>query len=106
MEYIAAEGANPALYQEIRTEFLATWKIADANADGVLDCNEFKVFVEKHNENMKKRLGQSEKGDEREDEKWFEAYNSINPSCMGVSLECFETGKDMIMEIMRRKGFA
>ena len=54
---------------------------------------------------MKKRLGESRKGDEREDEKWFAAYNSLNPMSPGISMEDFETGRDIIMGIMQRKSF-
>jgi hypothetical protein len=66
---------------------------------------EFKVFVGKYTEAMKARNGEAEKGDEREDEKWFEAYNTINPNVNGISIECFREGREMIMTIMRRKGF-
>jgi hypothetical protein len=54
---------------------------------------------------MQKRWGESNKGDEREDEKWFEAYNIINPNVNGVSIECFREGREIIQNIMRRKGF-
>jgi len=40
-----AEECNPMLYKELMEEFKSCWKIADANNDDVLDCEEFKVFV-------------------------------------------------------------
>jgi len=62
----------------------------------MLDLNEFKVFAEKYNACMAKRWGESTKGDEREDEKWFEAYNTINPNTAGVTIECFREGREMV----------
>ena len=105
METMQAEFNNPALFKEIMDEFMMVWRQADANNDGNLDLNEWKVFVEKYNACMQKRWGESTKGDEREDEKWFEAYNTINPNVNGISIECFREGREMIQEIMRRKGF-
>ena len=59
-------------------EFKACWTLSDANNDGVLDCDEFKVFAEKYNEKMARRWGECKKGSEDEDEMWYMAYNSIN----------------------------
>ena len=91
-----AEFNNPALFKEIMDEFMMIWRQSDANNDGVLDKNEWKVFAEKYNSAMQKRWGESTKGDEREDERWFEAYNTINPNVQGVSIECFREGRSMI----------
>jgi hypothetical protein len=96
MEHFEAEHKNPALFKEIMAEFMEMWKIADANKDGCLDLTEFKVFAEKYNDAMTKRWGESTKGDEGEDEKWFEAYSTINGGVNGVSIECFREGREMI----------
>lgn len=63
-EYMKAEDNNPPLFREMMTEFKATWTACDKNKDGVLNEEEFKDFANKHNENMKKRWGESTKGDE------------------------------------------
>lgn len=105
MEDVQAEWNNPTRFKELMDEFMMIWRQADANNDGMLDANEFKVFIEKYNSAMQKRWGESTKGDEREDEKWFEAYNTINPNINGVSIECFREGREMVQNIMRRKGF-
>ena len=81
-------------------EFKACWMECDANKDGVIDCEEFKVFAVKHNEMNKKRFGESVKGNEQEDEQWFGAYNSITSNKNGISMEDFKTGRGYLMEIM------
>lgn len=45
---------------------MTIWKASDANADGVLDAAEFKVFMEKYYECNKARNGEADKGDDRE----------------------------------------
>jgi hypothetical protein len=79
-----AQYDDAALWEELKQEFMKIWKESDANADGVLDMAEFKVFVTKYNDAMKARNGEAEKGDEREDEKWYEAYNMINSNKEGM----------------------
>ena len=95
-----AQYDDPALWEELKQEFMRIWKESDANADGVLDMAEFKVFVSKYNDAMKARNGEAEKGDEREDEKWYEAYNLLSPNKEGVSMVDFRTGRDMFREAM------
>lgn len=59
----------------------------------------------KHNENMKKRLGESNKGDDNEDDKWYEAYNMLNPNKEGVTMEDFKEAREIIRELMAKKVF-
>ena len=35
----------------------------------------------KHNDNMKRRWGESVKGNDKEDEKWYSAYDMLSPMC-------------------------
>ena len=63
-EYMMAEDENPALFKEFMAEFKATWDKCDADKDGKLNNAEFKNFANCHNENMKKRWGESTKGNE------------------------------------------
>jgi Ca2+-binding EF-hand superfamily protein len=102
-EYMEAEQKNPELYQEIMAEFIRTWKQSDTNADGLLNMREFKTFIKKNNENMKRRWGQSVKGTDKEDEKWYQAYNMLSPQREGVSMDDFMTAKDMLTMIMAYK---
>jgi len=99
------EHTNPAMFKEVQTEFAATWKACDANNDGVLVKREFKEFLRAHNDNMKKRLGQSNKGDDQEDDKWYEAYNMLSPNREGISMDDFACARDIIREIMIKKAF-
>jgi len=89
MEYIKAEECNPELFKEYMDEFKSCWVACDANKDGVLNLEEFKVFANKHNENMKKRWGESTKGNEEEDTQWYFAYNMITANKNGISLSDF-----------------
>jgi len=41
---------------------------ADANKDGLLNCDEFKVFMVKNTEAQKRRFVEASKGGEKEDE--------------------------------------
>lgn len=102
-EHMEAEQKHPELFQEVMTEFIRTWKQSDTNADGLLNMREFKTFVKKHNENMKRRWGESVKGTEKEDEKWYNAYNMLSPMKEGVSMDDFMTAKDMLTKIMAFK---
>jgi len=70
-DYMEAEMKNPELYADIMAEFGRTWKQSDQNADGLLNMREFKTFIKKNNENLKKRWGESVKGTAKEDEKWY-----------------------------------
>jgi Ca2+-binding EF-hand superfamily protein len=47
-------------------EFKACFNECDKAGKGLLELADFKAFMAKQNENMKKRLGQSETGDEAE----------------------------------------
>ena len=56
------------MYREMKAEFEMVWKESDANNDGLLDLEEFKVFMVKNTESQKKRFGEASKGPEKEDE--------------------------------------
>jgi len=45
---------------------------------------------------MRKRLGECEKGDSIEDDKWYEAYNMLSPNREGVSMDDFACAKDIL----------
>jgi len=66
-------------------EMEATFTSCDANKDGVLNCAEFKSFACAITENGKRRYGECTKGGDIEDEKWYEAYNSITSKKDGIS---------------------
>jgi len=100
-----AEEKNPRLYLQYMAEFAATWKASDANKDGLLNCKEFKTFMTKHNDNMKRHWGESTKGNAKEDERWYAAYNMLTPDCEGVSMEEFKCAKDIIRRIVCVKMF-
>jgi hypothetical protein len=68
MEYMEAEEKNPELFKQIVAEFMMTWKQSDTNADGLLNLREFRAFMKRNNENMKRRWGESVKGPAKEDE--------------------------------------
>lgn len=75
------------------------WKESDANGDGLLDCAEFKVFAEKYTEASRARNGEAEKGDDRETEKWYEAYNMFSPNKEGLSMMDIRMGFKKFREI-------
>jgi Ca2+-binding EF-hand superfamily protein len=104
-EMMEAEYNNPDMFKDIMTEFIATWKACDANKDGKLVKSEFKDFMCRNNENVKKRIGESAKGDDMEDDKWYEAYNMLNPNKEGVTMEDFKTAREIIRETMAKKVF-
>jgi hypothetical protein len=91
-EAMMSEKGNKALFDEIMAENKATYESVAGGAD-VLDMAKFKQFIVKTNDNARKRYGESEKGDEREDEMWFAAYNMITPGKEGVSMEDMKTGR-------------
>jgi len=92
MEAMNADETNPALYKEIKQDFCACWDACDVNKDGVLKCDEFKMFMVKNCENMKKRFGEAEKGPEEEDLRWYRCYNAITSSHDGISMADFKKG--------------
>jgi len=104
-EQMEAEEKNPALHKEIMEEFMALWKACDANKDDVLDLGEFKVFSMKHNENNKRRWGESKMGSEEEVEEWYKCCNMFTPSKDGLSMPDFKCGMDVIRSIMTRRMF-
>ena len=75
---------------------MTMWTESDVNKDGVLDLAEFKVFFTKNNENMKKRFGESEMGDDAECDKWYDAYNAITPLRVGVSIGDFKEADEVL----------
>lgn len=93
-----AQWTDPPLFEELKKEFKKIWEESDVNKDGLLDCAEFKVFVAKYTECMRARNGEAQKGDEREDEKWYEAYNMLSPNKEGISMMDFREG----MKIFRQ----
>lgn len=105
MEAFDAEAKNPALWDELMEEFRACWKASDANADGLLNSEEFKVFMAKQNDNMKKRFGESTMPDAEEVGRWYAAYNTITAGCDGVSMEDFKTGDEMLKRIYSAHAF-
>jgi hypothetical protein len=68
MEAMNADEENPEMFREMKKEFQMVWEKADANKDGLLDLNEFKVFMVEYTEVNKKRYGEATKGPEKEDE--------------------------------------
>ena len=105
-EYMKAEEENPALFAEMMAEFKNTWTVCDKNKDGVLNLEEYKDFAVKFNETMKKRWGESTKGDDAEDEMWYFAYNMLSSNQNGISLMDFKKGRKMLMEIIKNMGLA
>ena len=105
MEAFTAEAKNPALWDELMAEFAACWKASDANADGLLNSEEFKVFTAKNNDNMKKRFGEATMPDADEVARWYDAYNTITPGVEGVSQEDFKTADEMLKRIFTAQAF-
>jgi len=97
-----AEEENPTLFNEMKKEFEMVWTASDANKDGLLDCDEFKVFMVKNTELQKKRFGESAKGTEKEDEMWYRAYNSLTAGVNGVSMKDFKKGREIIRTVMHK----
>jgi len=89
-EEMKAEEENPELYKKLHDEFVALWKECDANNDGVLTMDEFKVFNQKNFEKQKARWGESRMPPEDEVEGWYRASNMFTPSKDGISLQDFE----------------
>jgi len=84
-------------------EFTACFKECDSVGKGLLELADFKKFMARHNENMKKRFGQSELGDEGEQEKWYHAYNNITPLRKGVSIGDFKEA-DVVLKKLGEMG--
>ena len=102
MEHMQAEDKNPALFKELKDEFLACWKASDANGDGLLVLAEYKEFAKKNTENMKKRWGDCKPSSDDEVESWYNCCNYLTPSCDGISLKDFKDGMEIIKSIMFR----
>jgi hypothetical protein len=105
MEAFMAQENNQALFDELMAEFAATWKASDANADGLLNSEEFKVFTTKNSEQMKKRFGEATTPSAEEVGKWYMAYNTITAGVDGVSQEDFKTGDEMLKRIFTAGAF-
>jgi len=103
MEMMGAEENNKKLFDEMMAEFEACFAECDANKSGVLDLAQFKTFLSKNNENMKRRFGESVKGDDREDAEWYAAYNCLTAGKEGVSKDDLIQGR-MIMRKMMQVG--
>jgi len=101
-EEMEAEEKNPELYKKLHDEFIALWQECDSNKDGVLTMDEFKVFNMKNYEKQKTRWGEAKMAPEDEIEGWYNASNMFTPSKDGISLQDFESGKEVIQEIMHR----
>ena len=97
-----ADEENPALFREMKAEFEMVWNESDANKDGLLDLDEFKVFMVKLTDTNKKRFGEATKGPEKEDEMWFRAYNSLTSGQNGISMQDFKKGRDLVRGIMTK----
>ena len=89
-EEMKAEDENPELYKKLHAEFVALWQECDANKDGVLTLDEFKVFSMKNYELQKQRWGENRMAPEDEIEGWYHASNMFTPSKDGISLQDFE----------------
>ena len=50
---------------------------------------------------MKRRWGESRKGSEEEDEKWYEILNAITPSYEGISERDFKKAREIIGSLIR-----
>lgn len=105
MEAFSAEGKNPALWDELMEEFVTCWKASDANADGLLNSEEFKVFMTKNDECMKKRFGESTLPDAEEQSRWYDAYNTLTSGVEGISQEDFKVADTMIKRIFTSLAF-
>ena len=93
------EEDDPALHKEMMDEFAACFKSVDSKGNGLLECAEFKVLMQKNHENMKRRFGQSEIGDDCELDMWYQAYNGVTPARDGVSLGDFKEADGVMKEI-------
>jgi predicted DNA-binding protein YlxM (UPF0122 family) len=83
-------------------EFMSCFKAADVNNNGVLEKDEFRVWMTKMNAAMKARFGEAIEVDDRECEQWFNAHNGLTPHCDGVSLEDFMQGDTIMKEIAQK----
>jgi hypothetical protein len=105
MEAFSAETNNPALWDELMAEFATCWKASDANADGLLNSEEFKVFMTKNNESMKKRFGESTMPGAEEVARWYDAYNTLTTGVDGISQEDFKAADEMLKRIFTAQAF-
>jgi hypothetical protein len=80
-------------------EFKTCFKECDKSGKGLMEMGDFKVFMARQNENMKKRFGQSDMGDDAELEKWYNAYNNITPLRTGVSKGDFMEADEILKKL-------
>lgn len=87
MEFFAAEEmGNKKLMAEGIAEFLMCFRDADANKDGKLNSQEFKVFMQKMMECNKKRFGEYPSLTDSECGEWYKAGNAIDSTYEGISV--------------------
>ena len=86
MVAMKAEQENPTLFKEIMTEFMGCFTSSDADKDGKLNLKEFKAFTAAYYEAACKRYGEAGSVPVKEQEEWYETYNSITPDSDGISL--------------------
>jgi len=99
MEDWDCEHKNPALFDELMAEFAECWKASDANADGLLNSEEFKVFMTKTNANQMKRYGEAKMPDAADVGKWYNAYNTLTSGCDGISMADMKTADGILKRI-------
>ena len=99
-EAFGAEENNPTLYKEMKADFNKCWEEGDKDKDGLLNCEEFKCFMEKNRDCMKARFGEATMPDEEEIMGWYMTYNTITPSCDGISQMDFKCGEQIMTELM------
>lgn len=74
---------------------------ADADKDGKLNMAEFKGFTIRYLEASRARYGEAGSPPIKEQEDWYNCYNSITPDAEGISLADFMVGRIVVEQQMR-----
>lgn len=76
----------------MNADLAATLEAADANKDGVIDLEEFRVFLQMLNDYEKKHYGHGKGPEFSSDEsaQLYQIYNRINPEVEGIAIQDFE----------------
>lgn len=72
-------------YKDMHKEHLRMHKEADANSDGVLNLEEWKVFRQKDYEWTKATHGEALECDDELQEEEYELFNKITPGVDGIT---------------------